>query len=452
MRVLIVTVGSRGDVAPFTGLGTALNAAGHSVTIAGYEMFAGLVTGCGLEFRALPGDQRLLDAETWQRGSTGPLGAARLVRLIGDHLREVHTGILAAARAGADVLLLTGLSSIGGYHIAEGLGLPSMGLALQPVYPTSEFPPSIVTAHSLGRWGNRAAGRALVLLGAPALAAPVRDLRADLGLPRLGAREAIFGRQDATRWPGFCGFSPAVVPRPADWRDGLEVTGYWWPARPPGWGPPADLENFLSAGPPPVFIGFGSMTPAGVDRLSDLAAAAGRQAGVRMVIQAGRAGLAQAGEPPGDSIVIGDVPHDWLFPQMAAVVHHAGAGTAAAGLRAGVPAVSVPMVGDQPFWAARLAALGTGPRPIPRRRLTAPALTDAIQEAITRPSYRGECTGAGQPAGPRGRHCASRRSAHLPAGLSIRAAGHWSLMTDMMSDAESSKDRAVARRWLKNML
>jgi len=388
MRVLIVAVGSRGDVAPFTGLGAALQADGHSVTIAGYEMFAGLVTDCGLAFRALPGDPRLLEAARWRRGGTGPLGAVRLVRLIADHLREVHAGILAAARQGTDVLLLAGLSAIGGYHIAQGLGLPSLGLGLQPVNPTGEFPPSIVAARSLGRLGNRAAGQALVVLGAPALAGPIRELRADLGLPRLGTREAIFGQQDAARWPAFHGFSPAVVPRPADWRDGLEVVGYWWPERPAGWSPPADLENFLSAGPPPVFIGFGSMTPDDADRLGGVAAEAGRQAGVRMVIQAGRAGLAAASQSPGDSIAIGDMPHDWLFPQLAAVVHHAGAGTTAAGLRAGVPAVGVPMIGDQPFWAARLAALGTGPRPIPYRRLSAGALAAAITDAVTRPSYR----------------------------------------------------------------
>ena len=107
-----------------------------------------------------------------------------------------------------------------------------------------------------------------------------------------------------------------------------------------------------------------------------------------MVIQVGRTGLAQASQPSGDSIVIGEVPHEWLFPRMAAVVHHAGAGTAAAGLRAGIPAVSVPKLGDQPFWAARLAALGTGPPPIPYRKLSAAALIAAIRDAITRPSYR----------------------------------------------------------------
>ena len=388
MRVLIVAVGSRGDVAPCAGLGTALRGAGHSVVIAGYEQHTGLVTGCGLEFRALPGDPRLLEAARWQRGGTGPLGAARLVRLIADHLRELHQGILAAARQGAEVLLFQGISTIGGYHIAEGLGLASMGLGLQPVYPTGDFPPSILTARSLGRRGNRTAGWALVAMGAPALAGPVRELRAELGLPRLGTRAAIFGEQDRARWPAFHGYSPAVLPRPADWRPGLEVVGYWWPPRPTGWSPSEDLDAFISKGPPPVFVGFGSMTPGDAQRAGELAAQAGRRAGVRLVIQAGAAGLASPGPPGEDSIVIGDVPHDWLFPRMAAVVHHAGAGTTGAGLRAGVPAVGVPMLGDQPFWAARLAALDVGPRPVPYRRLSAPRLAAAISDAAGRPSYR----------------------------------------------------------------
>ena len=98
--------------------------------------------------------------------------------------------------------------------------------------------------------GQPAAGWALVALGAPMLAGPVRELRAELGLPRLGTRAAIFGEQDRTRWPAFHGYSPAVLPRPADWRPGLEVVGYWWPPRPAGWSPPPDLDIFINKGPP----------------------------------------------------------------------------------------------------------------------------------------------------------------------------------------------------------
>ena len=387
MRVLIVAPGSRGDVAPFTGLGSALRTAGHDVTIAGYAMFGDLVTGSGLGFWPLPGDPGLLDAASWRQRGSGPVGAARLIRLVADHMRELHAGILTVARQDADVLLLSGISYAGGFHIGAALDLPSIGLALAPVYPTRDFPPSTLTARNLGRIGNLTAGQILAFLAAPTLARPVKELRAELGLSRVSSRQAIIGLMDADRWPVFHGFSPSVVPRPADWRPGLEVTGYWWPASTGTWTPPLELAAFLAAGPPPVFAGLGSMAPENAARLSDVIAEAARQAGTRVVIQAGRAGLTRPDEPPGQSILIGDVPHDWLFPRMAALVHHAGAGTTAAGLRAGVPAIGVPMIGDQPFWAARLAALGIGPRPIPLRRLTAPALAAALRDATTRPSY-----------------------------------------------------------------
>lgn len=144
------------------------------------------------------------------------------------------------------------------------------------------------------------------------------------------------------------------MPRPADWPDGYQVTGYWWPARPAGWNPPPDLERFLDSGPSPVFLGFGSLTPEDTGELIELAASASGRAGVRLVIQAGQAGPPSAGRSPGDSIVVGDVPH----------------------------------VGDQPFWAARLAALGAGPPPIPRSQLSVPVLAAAIRDAVARPSYR----------------------------------------------------------------
>jgi len=120
-----------------------------------------------------------------------------------------------------------------------------------------------------------------------------------------------------------------------------------------------------------VFVGFGSRNPADAARLTGIVAAARRQARVRIVIQAGRANLGAALEEDDDVIVIGQAPHDWLFPKMAAVVHHAGAGTTAAGLRPGIPTVSVPMITDQPFWASRITALGAGPAAIPYKSLSA---------------------------------------------------------------------------------
>jgi sterol 3beta-glucosyltransferase len=387
MRVLIAAIGGRGDVAPFTGLGAAIRAAGHTVTITSNDEYENLVVGCGLQFRPLPGTHGVFEDPRWLHASGGPAAAFRLTRLLSEHLRILHKAILAVARQdAADVLALTGMTTFCGYRIAEGLGLPGMRLMLQPIHATSDFPPSYVTDRSFGRLGNRAAGTAFSATMALAMAGPAREIGRELGLPRRGMREALLGQPDARRWPVFHGFSEAVVPRPEDWPEGYEVTGYWWPHHATAWKPPADLEEFLESGPPPVFFGFGDMTPDDPRELIDLATEAGREAGVRQVIQADPTA---AGEPPpDDSIVIGDVPHDWLFPRMAALVHHAGAGTMAAGLRAGVPAVTVPALYDQPFWATRIAALGVGPRPIPRKRVSVAALAAAIRDAVAMPSYR----------------------------------------------------------------
>jgi sterol 3beta-glucosyltransferase len=390
MRVLIATAGGRGDVAPFTGLATAIRAAGHSVTIASNDEYESLVVGCGLEFRPLPGTHGMFEDPRWMQDLGGPAAAPKLLRLLAEHVRTVDKAILAVARRDApDVLALSGIAAVGGYHVAAGLGLPGMDVMLQPAHTTRDFPPSYVSGRSFGRLGNRAAGTAMSTAMALAVAGPVRDIRRELGLPRRGIREALSGQLDGSRWPVCYGFSPAVVPRPADWPDGYQVTGYWWPQRPADWSPPGELEEFLTSGPQPVFFGFGDMTPDDPTDFIELAAAAGRQAGVRQVIQAEPTDSTPARrQTAGDSIVIGDVPHDWLLPRMAAVVHHAGAGTAAAGLRAGVPAVTVPVLADQPFWAARLAALGVGPPPIPHKQLSVAALAAAVRDAVTRPAYR----------------------------------------------------------------
>lgn len=185
---------------------------------------------------------------------------------------------------------------------------------------------------------------------------------------------------DAPEGPVIHGFSPTVVPRPADWPASVTVAGYWWPFSSSQWRPPDDLVAFLRDGPPPVFIGFGSMT----DDRSEVVAAAVKRAGVRAVIQSGWAALG----PADDAFLIGDMPHEWLLPRVAAVVHHAGAGTSAAGLRAGVPAVPVPVMVDQPFWASRLHGLGVAPAPLPMAGLTAGSLADAVRVCLDRPGYR----------------------------------------------------------------
>ncbi|MFJ2884674.1 glycosyltransferase [Streptomyces sp. NPDC087305] len=380
-----MTAGSRGDVAPYTGLGHALVCAGHEVTLVTHAAFAPLVAGSGVGFHPLPVDPRAELESSRGRGlHRSASGAGKLLRVVGMAralVGRMTDDLLTAARS-SEVLLLS--SSLGplGHAIAEGLSLPSMGVYLQPIAPTREFAPPVLGGGSWGAVGNRVAGRGVNRAVEHVFAAAVPELRTRLGLPRASPGTALRTREHHN-WPVHHGFSPLIVPRPADWRPGLTVAGYWWPYDGEAQ-LPSDLRDFIDAGPPPVFVGLGSATVPDPERLSAEIVRALRLAGLRGVIQRGWGGLEANGD---DVLTVGEVPHAALFPRMAAVVHHCGAGTTAAGLRAGVPAVPVPIQFDEGFWAARLVALGVAPRAVPLRGLTAESLSAALVRAVREPAY-----------------------------------------------------------------
>ncbi|MFI9766300.1 glycosyltransferase [Streptomyces sp. NPDC052415] len=373
-----MTAGSRGDVAPYTGLGHALARAGHEVTLVTHGCFERLVTGSGVGFHPLPVDPRAELESARGRGlHRSATGVGKLMRVsaLARALVGKMTDDLVTAARRSDVLLLSSSLAPLGRTIAEGLRLPGIGVYLQPVAPTGEFAPPVPGGGSWGAVGNRVAGHGVNLVMDRIFAPTLPSVRARLGLPRTGGAGAL---------PVLHGFSPLVVPRPRDWSPELDVTGYWWPydldAR-----LPAEVERFLDAGEPPVFVGLGSATVPDPRGLSARIVRALRRAGLRGVIQRGWGGLAADGE---DMLTVGEVPHSVLFPRMAAVVHHAGAGTTAAGLRAGVPAVPVPVQFDEGFWAERLVALGVAPRRVPLRGLTEDVLAPALDRAVRDPGHR----------------------------------------------------------------
>ncbi|MFJ5138799.1 glycosyltransferase [Streptomyces sp. NPDC088707] len=374
MRILIAAAGSRGDVAPYTGLGAELCRAGYDVTLATTDTFAPLVRDAGLEFRSLPADTRV-------RGSV--TGKRELMRTAAAFITELGQGFADVMDDGTDMLLLSTTTAPLGWHLTEATGTPSLGVYLQPTAPTGDFPPVITGSRSLGRLANRATGRFALRMADRVYEQAVAKLRRRLQLPPASASE-MRRRQEQANWPILHGFSTVLAPRPSDWRSGLEVVGNWWPHHQEAERLPADLEDFLGAGPRPVLIGFGSMAAGEGERLSEIAVQAMRRAGLRGILQAGSAGLAADGD---DVLTIGDVPHALLFPRLAAVVHHGGAGTSAAALHAGVPAVTVPVTADQPFWAGRLAAIGAATDPIPFRSLTAERLADSLHQVATQQAH-----------------------------------------------------------------
>ncbi|MGW2337779.1 glycosyltransferase [Streptomyces sp. NPDC001685] len=374
MRILIAAAGSRGDVAPYTGLGAGLREAGHEVAVAAPGSFAALVREAGLGFRGLPGRPA---------AAGGADGNRALMRTAAAFVTELGQGFADAVDPRTDLLLLSATTAPLGLHLAEALGVPAIGVFLQPTAPTGDFPPTVLGSRSLGRTGNRLAGRFALRMTDRVYAEAVASLRRRLGLPPL-TPAAMRGRREKAHWRVLHGFSTALVPRPSDWRDGLDVTGTWWPYVAPHRRLPAEVEDFLAAGPRPVFVGFGSMAGGQGERLGALVGGALRRAGLRAVVQAGSADLAADGD---DVLNVGDLPHALLFPRVAAVVHHAGAGTSAAALRAGAPSVPVPVTADQPFWAARLAATGAATEPVAFAGLTEERLAGALERVVRQQSY-----------------------------------------------------------------
>ncbi|MEU9807215.1 glycosyltransferase [Mycobacterium sp. NPDC050853] len=387
--IVITAYGTRGDVAPLTGLGIRLrnNLSAH-VVIAAQGPYAHAVRASGLEFRTLPGDTETATRDS-EHGQALVDGARmQPSRAALDEMRTGLAGVgeaMAATAQDADVLLAEGpVGTLLGYHVAEALGIPSAGLSLQPACPTADFAPPPLTIRSFGGSGNRLVWR-LAAWGERIYTPLIDDLRHNLGLapsPRRRYRDAR-----AKRWPIVHGYSRHLVARPRDWRAHWHLSGYWWPADDETSLPPQELAEFIDNGPAPVFIGFGSTATSKGRELSETITTAIRRAGVRAVVQRGWAGLSCGGD---DVITVDDVPHSWLFPRMAAVVHHCGAGTTAAALRAGVPSIPVPGIMDQPFWADRLSRLGAACAPLPRTSLRADELSTSITNVITETRYRQE--------------------------------------------------------------
>ena len=186
-----------------------------------------------------------------------------------------------------------------------------------------------------------------------------------------------------------------VIPVPSDWPGHVFATGYWFLDAPDTWTPPDDLSAFLASGEAPVYVGFGSMVGTKPKELTDIIIGALQKANVRGVLASGWGGI-EADAVPDSIFMLKQAPHSWLFPRMAALVHHGGAGTTAAGLRAGKPTFISPYFGDQPFWSERIYSLGVGPKPIHQNKLTIDSLGDAIIELVSSSAFQEKAKSLGK--------------------------------------------------------
>jgi sterol 3beta-glucosyltransferase len=399
MKITIIAPGSRGDVQPYVALGKGLKEAGHKVGVMASKDFQDLITAYDLDFIDMGGSM-----QTIAQGMQTLLEQGNFLKILSRMGAAAQSLVIQVSQRGLVAcqgcdLIIAGVGGLFvGLALSEKLGIPFVQAYYFPITPTREFPNALVP---------------LPLGGLPASANRLTHHLAQQMLWQNyrtadnQARRQVLQMAQAPFWGPFAslqrqeqtvlyGYSPQVVPSPTDWGDFIHVTGYWFLEPPAGWEPPLDLVNFLQSGPPPVYIGFGSMVHSKPGETTDLVLQALARSGQRGVLSEGWGGLKKEALP--DTVFMtGSIPFGWLFPQMAALVHHGGAGTTSLGLWAGIPAIVTPFMGDQPFWGQRVYELGVGTRPIPRRRMTVDRLAEAIRQAVSDTAMReraarlGEC-------------------------------------------------------------
>lgn len=388
-NITILAVGSRGDVQPFVALGVGLQVKGYQVRIAAACDYEALVHSYGLAFAPLVGHVHdVIDPDAIYAVRDGGRHLVRVARSFFGTAGPLFMRLLQdcwQACADADALIVSTLGVYCGYDIAEKLGIPFFVAHFHPASPTRTIPhaffPVLPAWLPLGGAYNRLSYALADQAFWQCLRGPLNKARRNvLELPPVSVRELV-RRMRRWRPTVLCGYSSLIAPPPSDWRSHVHVTGYWLLDHLPDWQPSLELQAFLQAGAPPVYVGFGSIwLGRDGDKLTRLVIEALERTGKRGLLYAGWGDVGNLPLPP-TVLRINTVPHDWLFKRVAAVVHHGGAGSTAAALHAGVPSVVVPFLGDQSFWGERVATLGVGVTSIPFKQLTVERLADALSHA-----------------------------------------------------------------------
>lgn len=388
MKVAIHTLGTRGDVQPYLALSRGLQQAGHEVLLVAPAQFADQARRQDLPFAALPAEflDLLQDPAFAGALAGGKIGWSGMRALLARY-RPIMHAVLAAELAAADAfgpdLFVYHPKALAAPRIAAQRGRPSVLASPLPGFtPTAAFPSPLVPLRTLGPLNALSH-----VLTARAASLLFRPLLRDWQLQAFGhpAHPHPHPQPAGTLYA----YSREVVPVPPEWRTRpVRVSGYWF-LDDEDWRPDRALQAFLHEGPAPVYVGFGSMPLSDPQGMTRAVLEALDACGCRGVLAAGWGGLG-TGALPAHVHALAQAPHAWLFPRMAAIVHHGGAGTTAAALRAGRPSVVCPFFGDQPFWARRVAALGAGPEPLPVRSFSAGALAARLRQAA-RPEMLRRC-------------------------------------------------------------
>jgi sterol 3beta-glucosyltransferase len=378
MKITILTYGSRGDVQPFLSLSLKLMEEGHSVKLAAPSRFRNFVEEYGIAFVPLSGDPEDLS----RRLNFAGHNFVKLLHELTDHAVEIGADVWRQSQEAcefADLIIHTFAHVVGAHTIAREKNIPDIHIQGFPMFtPTGDYP-TVTFPDLRSRLLNRLAHT---------LSAKITWGIAQIGFERVRRRAGFPTRKLywpfdddplRPRTPILCAWSPSVLPASSDWSPRVHLTGYYLFSPNDSYQPPRELASFLQAGKQPVCITFGSMINRDAQRIDRIVREALQQTGNRGIILFGWSGV-QSGSS-NDLLYLETVSHDWLLPRCKLVIHHGGAGTTAAGLRAGIPNIVVPFIADQPFWGRRVHAIGAGPKPILVKDLSVEKLTQALVKA-----------------------------------------------------------------------
>ncbi|NUR14734.1 MAG: glycosyltransferase family 1 protein [Dermatophilaceae bacterium] len=391
MRVLLLGMGSRGDVQPLVALGERLRRGGYAVSLAAPADLGHVVAGSGVDFEPFSFDlegplRDGLGRDSLRGSGRHQVREARLMRKVMAERGAALADDVTRLVDGADAVVSGALTFDLVDSLLVGSQKPHVYAIFAPVWPSAhgESVALGLLPHRrspLNLWWSSLAGRVALDLFRPA-----GDLvRSRKGLPRRTFRTYSAA---ASGTPTLLGASPAVVPRAGDWPPAVRQTGFWFRDTPTGDsnGVGDELEDFLGRDGPPAYVGFGSMPTPDPDAVVHGVVDVLESLGLRGIVSEGLAGLSLerlGRDLPPHVLGVGPTPHDELFPRCSVVVHHGGAGTTAAAVRAGVPQVVVPHAADQPYWGRRMADLGVAAPPIARKDLTPARLRAALVVALS---------------------------------------------------------------------
>lgn len=376
MRISILALGSTGDILPYAALGASLRSAGHEISFITSENFRPLLLANNLNASLIPGDAEQVVKTAGASYRSLVLGFRNLAEGLVRHAER-----LVPVLAESDLILNQLPAGAYGFDIADKFGVPVWLAATIPLVRTTSFPmvgwprglASIpgynMMTYKMSEW-----------LALELIKGSVNRWRTRvLGLAPT-SRSQFFNSYNNPELHVLNGFSRHVVPKPTDWGANVALTGAWHD-KDSNWTPSEQLIRFIENGKRPLFIGFGSMPLSKPEKTTQIVLQAIDETGQRAILHKGWGNLGDTSLP--DSVIqIEYAPYEWLFPRMAAIIHHGGSGTTASALRAGIPSLIVPFLFDQFFWASRIASLGVGPKAIPIRQLTSRKLADAIRRAV----------------------------------------------------------------------